>query len=237
MAGRIAYYGGIVKDGLILDLDAAKQDSYPGSGTVWRDIANNVITGSLINGPTFNNANGGSIVFDGVNDRVDSTINNVVPNSWTVASWLINIKTTGVAAFVAKSGEGPNYNQNFLLGWASTLNSRFYISGKTTTGIYYHQCTSSFSPSTSSIYNVVGTFDSNTTILSLYINGVLDNVKTIGVGFTTGSNLPIQVGCSDGISPGNFAKGPIYNALVYNRALSASEVLQNYNAQKSRFNL
>ncbi len=34
MAGRIAYYGNIVKDGLVLDLDAAKKDSYPGSGTV-----------------------------------------------------------------------------------------------------------------------------------------------------------------------------------------------------------
>jgi hypothetical protein len=238
MAGRIAYYGGIVTNGLVLDLDAAKRDSYPGSGTSWNDISGNRNNGTLINNPTFNPSNGGSIVFDGVDDRVDSTVNNVVPNSWTVASWLINTKTTGVAVFVAKSGEAPNYNQNFLLAWASTLNSRFYISGKTTTGIYYSQCTSSFSPSTSSIYNVVGTFDSNTTILSLYINGVLDNVKTIGVGFTTGSNLPIQVGCSDGTSsPANFAKGPIYNTLIYNRALSASEVLQNYNALKGRFGL
>ncbi len=50
MSGRIAYYGNIVRNGLVLDLDAAKRDSYPGSGTSWRDIAGGVITGSLING-------------------------------------------------------------------------------------------------------------------------------------------------------------------------------------------
>jgi hypothetical protein len=238
MAGRIAYYGNTVTNGLVLSLDAAKRDSYPGSGTAWRDISGNGNNGTLTNGPTFNSDNGGSIVFDGTNDRVDSTVNNIVPNSWTVGSWLINTKTTGISVFIAKSGGAPNYDQNFILGWASTFNSRFYISGKTTTGIYYSECTSSFSPSTSSIYNLVGTFDSNTTILSLYINGVLDNTKTIGVGFTTGSNLPVQLGCSDGTAaPGNFVKGSIYNTLVYNRALPATEVLQNYNAQKSRYGL
>ncbi len=71
MAGRIAYYGNIVRDGLVLDLDAAKRDSYPGSGTSWRDIAGGVITGSLINGPTFDGNNGGSIVFDGADDYVN----------------------------------------------------------------------------------------------------------------------------------------------------------------------
>ena len=62
MAGRIAYYGGIVKDGLILDLDAAKRDSYPSSGTVWNDISGFQNNGTLINGPTFNSSNSGNIV-------------------------------------------------------------------------------------------------------------------------------------------------------------------------------
>lgn len=59
MAGRITYYGNIVRDGLVLNLDAAKRDSYPGTGTVWRDIAGGVITGSLVNGPIFDASNGG----------------------------------------------------------------------------------------------------------------------------------------------------------------------------------
>ena len=61
MAGRIAYYGGIVTNGLVLDLDAAKKDSYPGTGTSWRNIAGNSNNGTLTNGPTFNSNNGGSI--------------------------------------------------------------------------------------------------------------------------------------------------------------------------------
>jgi hypothetical protein len=62
MAGRIAYYGGIVTNGLVLALDAAKKDSYPGSGTLWKDISGNTNNGTLINGPTFNSGNGGYCV-------------------------------------------------------------------------------------------------------------------------------------------------------------------------------
>ena len=76
MAGRIAYYGNIVKDGLVLDLDAAKRDSYPGSGTFWKDISGGGGNGTLINGPTFSSGNGGSIVFDGVDDYVNIPNNN-----------------------------------------------------------------------------------------------------------------------------------------------------------------
>ncbi len=78
MAGRIAYYGNIVKDGLVLLLDAAKKDSYPGSGTLWRDVSGNGNNGTLTNGPIFNSNNGGSVVFDGSNDYVPLTTSNLL---------------------------------------------------------------------------------------------------------------------------------------------------------------
>jgi hypothetical protein len=224
----------MVTNGLVLSLDAADRNSYVSGSTTWYDLSGNNYSGSLVNGPTFSSNNGGSIVFDGTNDRIDSTTANIVPNSWTVGCWLINTKTSGASVFVAKTGGSPNYDQNFSLLWET---NRFKVGAKTTTGVYFSSCTSSFSPSTSSIYNVVGTFDSNTTTLSLYINGVLDNTKIVGATFTTGSNLPVQIGCSDGNTPGNFAKGTVYNTQVYNRALSSVEIAQNYNAQKSRFGL
>jgi hypothetical protein len=226
--------GKIVTDGLVLALDAADKNSYPGTGTTWNDLSGNNYSGSLVNGPTFSSDKGGSIVFDGTNDRIDSTTANIVPNSWTVGCWVINTKISGASVFVAKTGGSPNYDQNFVLQWET---NKFKISAKTTTGVYFNSCTSSFSPSTSSIYNVIGTFDSNTTTLSLYINGVLDNTKIVGATFITGSNLPIQIGCSDGTTPANFAKGTIYNTQVYNRALSSVEITQNYNTQKSRFGI
>jgi hypothetical protein len=224
----------IITDGLVLALDAANTKSYISGSTTWNDLSGNNYSGSLINGPIYSSVNLGSIVFDGSDDRIDSTTANIVPNSWTAGCWAINTKTSGASIFVAKSGGFPNYDQNFALGWQ---NNKFVIGSKTIGGVYFYSCTSSFSPSTSSIYNIVGTFDSNTTTLSLYINGILDNTKIVGSTFTTGSNLPVQIGCSDGNTPGNFAKGTIYNTQIYNRALTASEVLQNYNGQKARFNL
>ena len=74
MAGRISYYGNIVKDGLVLDLDAAKRDSYPGVGTAWNDISGFRNNGTLVNGPTYNPTNAGSIVFDGASDKVECKV-------------------------------------------------------------------------------------------------------------------------------------------------------------------
>jgi hypothetical protein len=68
---RFHYSPKIVTDGLVLYLDAANTRSYPGTGTTWSDLSRGGNNGSLINGPTFNSANGGSIVFDGSNDYVD----------------------------------------------------------------------------------------------------------------------------------------------------------------------
>ena len=61
----------VVTNGLVLALDAADRNSYPGSGTAWTDISGRGNTGTLTNGPTYSSANGGSIVFDGTNDYVD----------------------------------------------------------------------------------------------------------------------------------------------------------------------
>ena len=66
------YSPNIITDGLVLYLDAANTKSYPGSGTTWRDLSKSQLNGTLTNGPTFNSANGGSIVFDGTNDYVDN---------------------------------------------------------------------------------------------------------------------------------------------------------------------
>ena len=65
--------GKIVTNGLVLSLDAADRNSYPGTGTTWRDMSGNGNNGTLTDGPTFNSNNGGSIVFDGTNDYVALT--------------------------------------------------------------------------------------------------------------------------------------------------------------------
>jgi hypothetical protein len=92
MAGRVTHYGNVVRDGLVLHLDAAKKDSYPGSGTVWNDLSGNGNNGTLINGPTFSNQNGGSVVFDGINDMstipYNSNLNLCNIPKWTISVWM-----------------------------------------------------------------------------------------------------------------------------------------------------
>ena len=117
MAGRIAYYGGIVKDGLVLNLDAAKTDSYPKIGTAWNDISGNRNNSTLTNGPTFDSRNGGSIVLDGVNDYgiLNSTLDIGIVGSWSI--WL-NATTFGG---VIIGSNIPNY---YMLYYDSSI---FYI--------------------------------------------------------------------------------------------------------------
>lgn len=54
------YMPDIVRSGLVLNLDAAEPASYPGTGTTWYDLSGNGNNGTLVNGPTYNSANGGS---------------------------------------------------------------------------------------------------------------------------------------------------------------------------------
>lgn len=80
---------GIVQSGLVLNLDAGVSDSYPGSGTTWSDLSGNANNGTLTNGPTYNSANGGSIVFDGVDDYGNfGTVFGNGFGSITVTSWI-----------------------------------------------------------------------------------------------------------------------------------------------------
>ena len=80
----------IVTDGLVAYLDAGNQNSYPGTGTSWTDISRINNTTSLINGPTFDSAYGGSIVFDGVNDyaALHNAFTGITPtNNFTMDIW------------------------------------------------------------------------------------------------------------------------------------------------------
>lgn len=71
----------IIKSGLVLDLDAADINSYIGSGTSWKDMTGNGNSGTLVNGPSFSSANGGSIVFDGVDDYINLRSGTIL-NNW-----------------------------------------------------------------------------------------------------------------------------------------------------------
>ena len=221
MAGRIAYYGGIVTNGLVLALDAAKKDSYPGSGTVWRDISGNGNNGTLTNGPTFNSANGGSIVFDGVNDYCR------VLYSWslynTIIFWIYPISTPTSPSFAAFRIISSGANDAFEIG----MDSIFRIS-------YFFRASGGWRPYVTELSS--GTWTSlsfvNDGSMSIYKNGILTYTGT-AANATSGVNVNI----GGRYNNSEYSNIQISQTQIYNRALSAAEVLQNYNATKGRFGL
>jgi hypothetical protein len=226
MAGRIAYYGGIVRDGLILNLDAAKRDSYPRSGTVWRDIvgANN---GTLTNGPTFDSGNGGSIVFDGVDDYVGlGTSTNIVP-PYVTASLFVYLNSYSTRPHLIGRGEGGIGHYYFVVETSGVF--RFYTD--VGSGWSFIQ-PSNFTFPTGVWYNIACTFDGSS--VNVYGNGsLLGNESRVG----QLRQYTAQETVLGRILTQRYLNGNISQVSIYNRALSSTEILQNYNATKTRFGL
>jgi hypothetical protein len=215
----------IITDGLVFCLDAANTRSYPGSGTVWSDLSRNGYIGTLTNGPTFDSTNGGSIVFDGVNDNV-TTLSNYV---FGTENFAINVwfKTNGTQS-----------TNSTLICLANLANITNWQLSFTSNILRFFWSDSNFVNTTYSINNIwtnVNVVRESTLSngLKIYLNGMLNVTATVASNFTD------LVGYRLGVNRGNNAwfKGNIAQTLIYNRALSATEVLQNYNATKGRYGL
>ena len=225
----------LIQDGLVLCLDAGDRNSYQSGSLSWFDLSGNNNSGSLVNGPTFNTGSFGSIVFDGVNDYVEINTNPILPGvSGSVSVWFSISNTTnntvgngGYCEIVSKHNPGTSFN-----GWAITATtsslSSFIKDGSTN---WYLTTGSVIIPNR--WYNAVITFQSNSSLM-LYTNGILSDSRSVGV-LTTNIN-PLRLAISVDTFWAYF-QGQIATTLIYNRVLSAQEVLQNYNAQKSRFGL
>jgi hypothetical protein len=224
MATQYAF-GKIVTNGLVLALDAADRNSYPGTGTTWRDLSGNNNSGSLVNGPTFNSANGGSIVFDGTNDIVNTSY--ISSNAFT---WSVWFKTNVVSSGYRNIISIPTPNYILLLMDGPTPNLGFWTSDGLS-----GQSLSTPTIAANTWYNAVFVREGNS-----ITNGYKTYVNSVSYGSAnTGTWSAIDAislgGRTDGYD--QFMNGNISQVSIYNRALTASEVQQNYNALKSRFNL
>ena len=211
-------YPAIVTNGLILNLDAGFTPSYPTTGTAWYDISSGGNNGTLINGPTFSSANSGSIVFDGVDDYASTTISYSATAS--INLWIYPITGPGVFQY----GDGSVGLPICLLDYTNT-NLRVYVNN------YYTTYSSVLT--LNQWNNICLTLNPSIPQYTLYINNSL-----IGTG-NIQNTLPAQTGIVI-LGDHNFTSNGnsrIASAQVYNRALSAAEILQNYNATKSRFGL
>jgi hypothetical protein len=222
----------ISTNGLVLALDAANTKSYPGSGTAWTDLSGNTNNGTLTNGPTFNSANGGSIVFDGADDTVVTTATPSTTQNFTISIWFNpNTLSTGVSHNVvyvsAESGNTLRLykNTNFatnVLAWLL-----YFETTTGSVGVAIPSYTYTPNTWTNSVFAV-----GSTGTYKVYINGSIVSSQ-IGTNFSRwylpNSNLILSNG---GTFPGKIASLNIWQG-----ELTSNEILQNYNAQKSRFNL
>lgn len=213
----------IVTSGLTLLFNAADKNSYPGSGTTWTDLSGNNRNGTLINSPTFNSSNGGSIVFNGTNMYVTSSNSAFGTDPFSIDMWIKpNVSQTTNASVISVGT--TTTTSNWQIAFQSNILT-FVSTGSTASTTY----------TADNIWTNFTTVRESTSNNSskIYINGNLN------VSFTITNNYTDNTGYRLGINRTSTAyyAGNIANVQIYNRALSATEVFQNYDAQKSRFGL
>jgi hypothetical protein len=234
--GLIVPSSNIITDGLVLHLDAGNTSSYPGTGTDWFDLTSNNNDGVLINGPTFDSGNGGSISFDGVNDYVE--LNRSVDydfnqnNSFTISGWFnINFATSN-AAYLGKWGTNSNGSGSYLLwaGGGGNQKLRFSVGN--------NNSTAASTPTAN--YNIgvwnffCGVYTSKSK-LELFLNDTKVGETIYTGNINNPNNVNLRLSKADyGTSQFGGENGSV---MLYNRALTEQEILQNYNATKGRFGL
>ena len=227
----------IVSNGLVLCLDAANRKSYVSGSTTWRDISSNNNNGTLVNGPTFSSANGGSIVFDGTNDTVSVTKPNPnVAGYISLCTWIkFNNYDSGLSSGPVIIHKGNHYT----IQMRSQVGIDYWTYADSSFWSYiefgYRQAPGLYQINT--WMNIVVTKDSSNTV-RLYKNGVLlDTRASFGSALTQTNSTLFLSGYSDtDANPTtSLLNGNIATTQIYNRALSAQEVEQNYEALKSRY--
>lgn len=245
MSTRYNFFGGLVTDGMILNLDAAKLQSYSGSGTNWVNLINNSISGgTLTNGPTLTGSGKNlAITFDGTNDYTEVLDNSII--DFGTSNFTSNIWIYPNSSLTSNTEFGViNKNNGFQnsTGWGLELSTY------TVTSPYQKLRLEGFNSGQSSWENsnVIGFVRteiwSNVNLIrtgnkfELYINGSLSGTKiNSNVGLNVDNSVNLTLGKSSTWQ--SYFKGNISNFNLFNRALSPFDIFQNFNAYKSRYGI
>jgi hypothetical protein len=218
----------IVRDGLVLHLDANNSGSYlpPYNSNIWVDISGKNNNSTLNNGPVFNNGNGGSIVFDGSNDYVVSPDLNISGNApITISFWcnhLSNQNGDVVSLFYGTCGSPL---QSIGLYYRPSSNYVRFTTYQSSPGDY----DTSFIKDFNTWHHWCVVYSNNKVLV--YRDGVADSngLQNKPINFTT---TKLYFG---GVLCGYYSNIKVGSVFVYNRELTQIEIIQNYNATKSRF--
>ncbi len=225
---------GLVKNGLILALDAGRTLSYPGSGTTWTDLSGNGTNATLVNGPTYETTNGGYINFDGTNDYASSAIS-LLSSSMTVEI-TFRINAFGSFKDVAVLDDGTNELLFELGGFNTIPNTNGYLRYYATYAGGVGDITNSLASSSqyildSRIHTSVLTVGSS--LATSYFDGVLQGSGSV----TENKTFTRFVLANDLLRSSRACNCRIYQVKIYNRALTEAEVRQNFNALRGRYGI
>ena len=215
----------IIQDGLVLNLDAGASISYPGSGATWTDLSGNGNNGTLENGVGYVGTNGGSLSFDGVDDVVNTSYTPQL-NDFTVIAWFrstggtlnynrIVDKNYAAGLWIGRQGNTPN-------SWGGGVLESFGPYGRyiTLTDNQWHMIVSRRQGTTHTIYG----------------DGITNSVSGT-VSSTALSTARFSFGNWYNANNAQRLTGNIAQVSIYNKALTASEIQQNFQALKGRFNI
>jgi len=218
----------IVDDGLVFAVDAGSTRSYAGSGTTVNNLISST-TATLTNGTGFSTSNGGLWTFDGTDDYIQvNTTTTPATGAFTI-EFIYQISNIGGRGGMFERNPSSPYN-GVTLGQGGPNNWCFSVNNGSQNVTY---CATY--PTTNTWYHDVGVYDGVNTV-TFYRNGVLLGTttgSTLGNLDTGGTRDDLRIFRRD--SNSGVIGGKVANFRTYNIALTAAQVLQNYNAQKNRF--
>jgi hypothetical protein len=221
--GLIPDLAPVVTTGLQLYLDAGNASSYPGSGTTWTDLSVNSRNGTLTNGPTYSSADGGSIVFDGSNDYVQCT------GSLTVTA-------ATFVAWIKRNGNQGQYDGILFSRGAVTTGMNFQVSNQL--GYHWNDAGNTYNwqsgltiPDATWCMIAVSVTSTAATAYLCQSGGTTTSTNTVN--HSSGNLNDIKLAVDDAAA--RYFNGNIAIAQLYNIALSAGQVSQNFQADRGRF--
>lgn len=216
-------YEGIITDGLIWNLDSGYRPSYPANGTSWEDVGTGGYDATLYNGVGFSTSDGGVFSFDGTDDYIQTDAAIDLRTNYTV-SWVFK--------GVGNSLSGAN-GYNTLMGNSAGFRWLYRFSdGKILAQIGNGNNFSTIAAPRNQ-WNIASfTYDDGPNTRKWYINGVAAGTFTAN---SNGKNLQMNIG---NYGPNNYwMNGNIAIVRAYDRVLSSTEILANFEAQKGRFGI
>jgi len=231
MSGNISL--NTVTDGLVLYLDAANPKSYVSGSTTWYDLSIGGNIGTLSSGVTYNYSNGGNLNFNGINDFVSINRNLNISTEFTIEYVLLirQLPTTGQVFCNFNNSSG--YEINGIDGYlgVDTYNRNYFVLCNLN-AYRLHALVNINDHVINTIYYVSVTYQNRT--LKGYVNGVLRGTSVLNFDPSNNTSGITRLASANS---SNFSPINMYSFKYYNRALSLSELLQNYNTAKSRFGL